>query len=79
MIFFNDFVTLGVGLILEELAAAGSDQNTLVVYSSDNGIPFTRGRTNFYDPGMAEPMLISSPLHRERWGQVRMMISIIKL
>lgn len=73
------FGTLGVGLIMEELASAGFDQNTLVMYSSDNGIPFTRGRTNFYDPGIAEPLLISSPLHQERWGQVQMMIFIVKL
>ncbi|ROT78091.1 putative N-sulfoglucosamine sulfohydrolase isoform X1 [Penaeus vannamei] len=39
-------------------------QDTLVIYTSDNGIPFPAGRTNLYDPGMAEPLLVSSPLHR---------------
>ncbi|KAJ8979325.1 hypothetical protein NQ317_006939 [Molorchus minor] len=38
--------------------------------SSDNGIPFPNGRTNLYDSGIAEPMFISSPLHRERQHQV---------
>jgi hypothetical protein len=42
---------LGVGLILEELQAAEFDNNTLIIYSSDNGIPFPSGRTNLYDPG----------------------------
>ncbi|XP_063916654.1 N-sulphoglucosamine sulphohydrolase [Zophobas morio] len=60
----------GVGLILKELKDAGFDNNTLVIYSSDNGIPFPNGRTNLYDSGIAEPMFISSPLHRERWNQV---------
>jgi N-sulfoglucosamine sulfohydrolase len=41
----------GVGLILQELKAAGFENNTLIIYSSDNGIPFPSGRTNLYDPG----------------------------
>ena len=57
-------------MFLAELHAAGLDDSTLVMYTSDNGIPFPRGRTNLYEPGMAEPLLISSPFHRRRWGQV---------
>lgn len=51
----------GIGLILKELRQAGFEENTLVIYSSDNGIPFPTGRTNLLDPGMAEPYLVSSP------------------
>jgi Sulfatase len=60
----------GVGLVLEELKNAGFADSTLVIYTSDNGIPFPRGRTNLHEPGMAEPFLVSSPEHRHRWGQV---------
>ncbi|XP_013794846.1 N-sulphoglucosamine sulphohydrolase-like isoform X1 [Limulus polyphemus] len=60
----------GIGLILKELTDAGLRDNTLVIYSSDNGIPFPSGRTNLYDPGMSEPMLVSNPEHREQWNQV---------
>ncbi|XP_063991281.1 N-sulphoglucosamine sulphohydrolase [Diachasmimorpha longicaudata] len=60
----------GVGLILKELENAGLKNNTLVIYTSDNGIPFPNGRTNLYDPGMAEPLMISSPLHTKRKNQV---------
>lgn len=49
----------GVGLVLKELKDFLKD--TLIVYTSDNGPPFPAGRTNFYDPGLAEPMFISSP------------------
>ena len=52
----------GVGLLLQLLKDYSFDDSTLVVYTSDNGIPFPNGRTNLYDPGMAEPLLISSPL-----------------
>ncbi|KAL1005498.1 hypothetical protein UPYG_G00059880 [Umbra pygmaea] len=58
----------GIGLVLAELKAAGYDNETLVIYSSDNGIPFPNGRTNLYGSGTAEPMLVSSPEHRDRWG-----------
>ncbi|XP_068178611.1 N-sulphoglucosamine sulphohydrolase [Antennarius striatus] len=58
----------GIGLVLQELREAGYENDTLIIYSSDNGIPFPNGRTNLYRSGTAEPMLVSSPEHRERWG-----------
>ncbi|XP_061588526.1 N-sulphoglucosamine sulphohydrolase isoform X2 [Cololabis saira] len=58
----------GIGLVIQELKDAGYDNDTLIIYSSDNGIPFPNGRTNLYHSGTAEPMLVSSPEHRERWG-----------
>uniref|UniRef100_A0A3Q3J4J6 Sulfatase N-terminal domain-containing protein n=1 Tax=Monopterus albus TaxID=43700 RepID=A0A3Q3J4J6_MONAL len=58
----------GIGLVLQELRDAGYENDTLVIYSSDNGIPFPNGRTNLYHSGTAEPMLMSSPEHRKRWG-----------
>ncbi|XP_001605082.1 N-sulphoglucosamine sulphohydrolase [Nasonia vitripennis] len=59
----------GIGLILKELETAGVKDDTLVIYTSDNGIPYTSGRTNLYDPGMAEPMIISSPYHTDRHNE----------
>ncbi|XP_011498100.1 PREDICTED: N-sulphoglucosamine sulphohydrolase [Ceratosolen solmsi marchali] len=60
----------GIGLILKELDNAGLTNDTLIIYTSDNGIPYTSGRTNLYDPGMAEPMIISSPYHKRRHNEV---------
>ncbi|KAL6261970.1 hypothetical protein P5V15_007053 [Pogonomyrmex californicus] len=60
----------GVGLVLEELKNAGFKDNTLVIYTSDNGIPFPNGRTNLYDSGLAEPMMISSPIQGHRKNSV---------
>ncbi|XP_012271670.1 N-sulphoglucosamine sulphohydrolase [Orussus abietinus] len=60
----------GVGLVLKELEDAGFKDNTLVMYTSDNGIPFPSGRTNLYDPGIAEPLMISSPYHKQRRNEV---------
>ncbi|XP_016138154.1 N-sulphoglucosamine sulphohydrolase-like [Sinocyclocheilus grahami] len=66
----NVLLIIGVGLVLQELRDAGFENDTLVIYSSDNGIPFPNGRTNLYGSGVKEPMLVSSPEHRQRWGQV---------
>ncbi|KAK6171324.1 hypothetical protein SNE40_019538 [Patella caerulea] len=59
----------GIGLMIKELELAGVLDDTLIIYSSDNGIPFPNGRTNLFDAGMAEPMLISSPYNTQRWAQ----------
>ncbi|XP_076669975.1 N-sulfoglucosamine sulfohydrolase [Andrena cerasifolii] len=60
----------GVGLVLKELEDAGFKDNTLVIYTSDNGIPFPNGRTNLYEPGLAEPMMIRSPIPSHRKNSV---------
>ncbi|XP_071968437.1 N-sulphoglucosamine sulphohydrolase [Engystomops pustulosus] len=60
----------GIGLVLSELRSAGHENDTLVIFSSDNGIPFPNGRTNLYWSGRAEPLLISSPGHPRCSGQV---------
>ncbi|XP_072932337.1 N-sulphoglucosamine sulphohydrolase isoform X2 [Epargyreus clarus] len=56
----------GVGLLLKELEDAGYSNDTLIIYTSDNGIPFPSGRTNLYDSGLREPLLISSPAPEAR-------------
>lgn len=70
----------GIGLILQELKSFGFEENTLVIYTSDNGIPFPNGRTNLYDSGIAEPLLISSPISTQRWGETsQAMVSHVDL
>lgn len=59
----------GIGLLLEELKTAGVENNTLVLYTSDNGIPFPNGRTNLYESGVNVPLLISNPHSTKRWGE----------
>ncbi|CAG2159904.1 unnamed protein product [Oppiella nova] len=57
----------GIGLILKTFESFGLLNNTLVIYSSDNGPPFPMGRTNLYDPGIREPLLISNPVKPQLW------------
>jgi N-sulfoglucosamine sulfohydrolase len=68
----------GIGLVLSELEEAGVLEDTLILYTSDNGIPFPNGRTNLYDSGIAEPFLLSSPHHKNKWGMVSLIFCLLK-
>ncbi|MPZ16887.1 MAG: sulfatase-like hydrolase/transferase [Luteitalea sp.] len=50
-----------VGEILERLESAGELDNTLVVITSDNGMPFPRSKANVYDAGARMPLAIRWP------------------
>jgi len=54
-------VDAGVGLLLDELQAAGLADNTLVVFLGDNGLPVVRGKTWSYEAGVRVPLLIRGP------------------
>lgn len=47
--------------ILDELEKAGELENTIIIVTSDNGMPFPRAKANLYDWGTHMPMAI-------RWG-----------
>jgi N-sulfoglucosamine sulfohydrolase len=51
----------GVGMILRELEASGRARDTLVVYVSDNGIPFPGAKTTLYDAGIHLPLIVRAP------------------
>ncbi|XP_013169197.1 PREDICTED: N-sulphoglucosamine sulphohydrolase [Papilio xuthus] len=59
----------GVGLLLKELEAAGHKEDTLVIYTSDNGIPFPGGRTNLHEAGLRAPLILASPQPAARRNQ----------
>jgi len=49
------------GIILKELDKRGLSQNTLVVMSSDNGMPFPRAKATLYEKGIQVPLIIKWP------------------
>ncbi|MDX3899338.1 MAG: sulfatase [Sphingobium sp.] len=51
----------GVGMILDDLAAMGRAEDTLVIFLSDNGRPFPGAKTNLYDPGLHLPLIVRAP------------------
>ena len=60
----------GLGLLLDELKAAGFADNTLVIYVGDNGTAMPRGKTWSYEMGVRVPMLARWP-GCAKAGQVR--------
>jgi arylsulfatase A-like enzyme len=50
-----------VGEILDSLRRMGELDNTLVVITSDNGMPFPRAKANVYDAGARMPLVIRWP------------------
>ncbi|KAI0202461.1 alkaline-phosphatase-like protein [Astrocystis sublimbata] len=52
---------LGVGLVLEELKNRGLDENTLVIFVSDNGAPFLNSKTTLYESGIRLPFIVRCP------------------
>lgn len=51
----------GVGMVLDDLAATGRADDTLVIFLSDNGRPFPGAKTNLYDAGLHLPLIIRAP------------------
>jgi arylsulfatase A-like enzyme len=50
-----------VGEIVERLRALGELDNTLIVMTADNGMPFPRAKANVYDPGAHVPFAVRWP------------------
>lgn len=50
-----------LGEILERLRALGELDNTLVVITADNGMPFPRAKANVYDAGARVPLAMRWP------------------
>lgn len=65
----------GVGAILDAIETTGHKSNTLVVYLSDNGIPWPGAKTTLYEPGIHLPLLVSSPAQSQRGGVCNAMVS----
>lgn len=51
----------GIGLLLQELEAAGHAGDTLIIYLSDNGRAFPGGKTTLYLDGIHLPLIIKAP------------------
>jgi N-sulfoglucosamine sulfohydrolase len=56
----------GIGMMLEVLRETGQLENTLVLFFSDNGMPFPNAKTNLYEAGMRLPLIVRSPAQSKR-------------
>lgn len=51
----------GVGLVLDALEKAGREEDTMVIVTSDHGMPFPGAKASSFDTGHHCPLLISTP------------------
>ena len=56
----------GLGRLIEILKAAGKYDETLIIYISDNGIPFPGAKTTVYEPGLRLPCIVRDPGAKNR-------------
>ncbi|MSU23443.1 MAG: hypothetical protein EXS32_06410 [Opitutus sp.] len=56
-----DWFDAHLARMLAKLEAIGELDNTLVVVTSDNGMPFPRAKTTLYDPGVRMPLAVRWP------------------
>lgn len=59
----------GLLRLIEILKETGRWDNTLIIYVSDNGIPFPGAKTTLYEPGIHLPCVVRSP-YQKKHGSV---------
>lgn len=68
-----------LGRVLESLARAGELDNTIVVVTSDNGMPFPRAKATVYDAGARVPLAIRWPGVAKPGVEVEAFVSLADL
>ena len=68
-----------IGRFLEELERRDLRDNTLVIFLSDNGMPFPRAKGTVYDAGIRTPLLFSWPAQITAGATYEGLVSVIDL
>jgi N-sulfoglucosamine sulfohydrolase len=56
----------GVGAVLQALKETKHEEDTLVIFLSDNGVPFPGAKTTLYDAGVHLPLIVRAPTQKSR-------------
>lgn len=67
-----------LGQVMAELKTQGVDENTMVIYMTDNGRPFPRCKTRMYDSGIKTPFIVRWPKNLKK-GRTDALISSIDI
>ncbi len=69
----------GVGRLLRGIEATGHAEDTLVIYLSDNGMPWPGCKTTMYDAGIRLPLIVRRPGQTMRGGTSAAMVSWVDI
>ncbi len=67
-----------LGKVMQVLKDQGVDENTMVIYMTDNGRPFPRCKTRMYDSGIKTPFIVRWPGKLQK-GRTDALISSIDI
>ncbi|WP_421798590.1 sulfatase [Haliscomenobacter sp.] len=68
-----------IGALLKKLEDKGLLENTMIVVTGDNGMPFPRAKANMYDYGTRVPLVISFPKKFKRNRRSETFVNLIDL
>jgi N-sulfoglucosamine sulfohydrolase len=68
-----------LGSVIDALERAGELENTIVIVTSDNGMPFPRAKANVHDGGARVPLVIRSPTVSRAGAVVDALVSLTDL
>ena len=51
----------GVGMVLSQLDARGLDKDTLIIFTTDHGMPFPGAKATLYDRGLGVTLILRGP------------------
>jgi len=69
----------GLGELVALLQELGVYDNTLILYTSDNGIAFPGAKTTVYEPGLRVPLVVRLPSGGLRGAACDAMVSLVDL
>jgi N-sulfoglucosamine sulfohydrolase len=67
-----------LGQVMQVLKEQKVDENTLVIYMTDNGRPFPRSKTRMYDSGIKTPFIVRWP-DKIKQGRTNALVSSIDI
>jgi len=81
------FLDGAVGETLEGLERSGLTENTIVIFTSDHGIPYSGAKASLFDPGIEIPLIIRWPagglvggkVHRQLMSNVDFLPTLLDL
>lgn len=69
----------GLGRLVEVLKETGQYENTVIIYTADNGSAMPGSKTTLYEPGMRLPLVVRAPGDLKRGRQSQAMISWVDI